>query len=437
MLRHAILAILAVLAPAAVHAAEFHGVRYAAPPGFVETDSWSHECPGDCIYIEGPEDDEWPVLILHAPVTMDAAAAERAFAEGLRQRFGMTVDAKGSRRASLGDYAMTLGLYEYREEYDDPGEGDFGNVAFLEKDGVTVAVEMRAFYFGDLDERSGAYSAFLGSVSFDAVALAAQAKAAAENAERLSASIRAGYARGETARMFLNIDAGVRLELALYGGTNLMAYRTENRLVFLPGGVLIDDSEGEGSGELDYRSPDIAWLTEEGRIGAWVRAGEGYEVTRVDGTKLTYRPGERDGAQTSLSDGETLFWEIPNLAPGRLAGSYHTRSGFSSGGDGSTMARVDTTSESRLTLGADGRFEMSRDGFVGAFGSSFVLSNQSKGGISGRYDYDPASFMLTLTADDGPVLRGPMYPGPGGFETHAATREGDWTVLGDEMWWKD
>src|SRR5262249_42693564 len=134
----------------------------------------------------------------------------------------------------------------------------------------------------------------------------------------LGDAIAAGYGRGEKAEMFLNVDVGVRNEFQV-GGLQLVAYRIEHRLMFLPGGVFIDSHDGVK----EFRTPDLAWLKEEKLLGSWKRSGENYIVTRADGSVTTYRPGKKDGQQRSLTaDGKQTHWEVAHLTAADLIGSY-------------------------------------------------------------------------------------------------------------------
>ncbi|RYG33578.1 MAG: hypothetical protein EON93_09395, partial [Burkholderiales bacterium] len=134
------MAVMGLVAGAAhAQAARWPGVKWTKPAGMVETDTWSRDCPSDCIMYEGPDDDEWPLIILHAPIVGPAASAPETWRTGLAKRMELTVDRLGEQKTSHdGGVELVMGMYEQRTKYDDPGEGNFSMVGFISKGNVSV-----------------------------------------------------------------------------------------------------------------------------------------------------------------------------------------------------------------------------------------------------------------------------------------------------------
>lgn len=389
--------------------ARWPGVKWAKPAGMVETDTWSRDCPSDCIMYEGPDDDEWPLIVVHAPIVGAVATAPEAWRTGLAKRTEETVERLGEQKTThAGDVQLVMAMYEQRTSYDDPGDGTFSVVGFASKGNVSVPVELKSLNKRDLEGRIKVLSTAIGSVAIDPVIAASGKQAFDNDLKTKAAAIAAGYARGEQAEMFLNVEAGVRNEFRV-GGLQLIAYREENRLLFLPGGVFIDSHDDVK----DYRTPDLAWLKGQKLLGTWTKACDTYRVVKADGAIETYRPGKKDGAQPSLTmDGDRTYWQIAHISAADLVGTYASIDTSTSGGGSSNLAMVASRSDKKLRLLPGGQFQMSRDGWVGVVGGNVTISGNGTNAVSGKYEYDPKSWMLTLRGDDGKVTRGPMVPSP-------------------------
>lgn len=420
-----------VMIPIALAQERWAGVKWTPPPGMKEIDYGDSHCPGYCTVYEG-EEDSWPRLILHAPIIGPADEAPQRYRDDVASRTGDTLHLDNSQKAQERGFNITMNAIEQRGKRDDPGDGDFSIISFIAKGDVTLPVELRALSKRRLEGRIPQFAALAESVSIDDAAASASAKAGENAIQMAIKAVEAGYARGEKAEMYLYVDAGVRNEYKL-GGMQLVAYRNEDRLLFLPGGIFVEDGNIK-----DFRKPDIAALTAQDRLGTWQRSGGNYAVT-LNGETTIYGPGRTRGEQKTLVAQGTKreLDEIAHITAADLVGSYATINSSMSGGGSSGMATVASRSDSKLKLLPDGRFEMTRKGWAGVLSSSVTVSTNSDNDVKGTYEWDPLSWMLTLKAEDGTVTRGPMVPGPGQFTAAARKKGGDWNVLGNTKWWRE
>jgi hypothetical protein len=437
--RNAVLAAMLALIPLPTAVAQgrtetrFTGMSWTKPAGMVETDGWTTICPERCVVYEGTEED-WPLVIVHEPVTDGLAAFKAKLEAELRKE-----DPEGSiitedtRGGVDGDFTLTMTLLERKDDPDD-GRPDYSLLLFLETGGVGAPIELFSLNREDLATRTDVLGEIADTLNINAAQIRQARTARNTELATLQKAMEAAYTRGETARLFMNVYAGVRNELAIGGGLNLVSFREENIRAFLPGGVFLDAAPDEG-----YRKPDLKRLSDEGRLGRWAAIPGGFAVTHADGRKETFRTGPPNDGAATLSDSDETFTEIPRYTSKALAGTYETISTFSAGTASYSVATVFTRSDSALLLSPSGTFEMSRSSFVAASGDSFALSRgPNETNIKGRWSYDPASYTLTLTPTDGsPVLTGPFHGGPFGRPDGIKPGEStDWRVFANEKWWK-
>lgn len=417
--------------PIAIAQERFAGVKWTPPAGMKEARYGDSHCPGYCKVYEG-EEDSWPRLILHAPIIGAADEAPQRYRDGVAQRTGDTMHLDNSQKAQERGFNITMNAIEQRTKRDDPGDGDFSIISFINKGDVTLPVELRALSKRRLEGRIPQFAALAESIAIDDAAASASAKAS-ENAIKMATdAVAAGYARGEKAEMYLRAESGVRNEYKV-GGMQLVAYRNEDRALFLPGGIFIEDGNVK-----DFRKPDIAALMASEKLGTWQRSGGNY-VVALNGETIIYSPGRTRGDQKSLvpEGSKRELDEIAHITAADLVGTYATINSSMSGGGSSGMATVASRSDSKLKILPNGRFEMTRKGWAGVLSSSVTVSTNSDNDVKGSYAWDPLSWMLTLTAEDGTVTRGPMVPSAGQFTAAARQKGGDWNVLGNTRWWRE
>ncbi|RYG31386.1 MAG: hypothetical protein EON93_13080, partial [Burkholderiales bacterium] len=281
-----------VIAPIAVAQERFAGVKWTPPTGMKEARYGDSHCPGYCKVYEG-EEDSWPRLILHAPIVGSADDAPQRYRDGVAKRTGDTMHLDNSQKAQERGFNITMNAIEQRTKRDDPGDGDFSIISFINKGDVTLPVELRALSKRRLEGRIPQFAALAESVAIDDAAASAAAKAGKDAITSAVNAVEQGYKRGEKAEMYLYVESGVRNEYRV-GGLQLIAYRNEDRLLFLPGGVFVEDGNIK-----DFRNPDIAALVDQEKLGTWRRNGGSYVVT-LNGKTSTYSPGRTRGDQKTL-----------------------------------------------------------------------------------------------------------------------------------------
>jgi hypothetical protein len=160
----------AVALPAAAEG--FEGVSWSRPSLMVTADHWSTSCPARCVVYQGDEDrdqESWPLVVVHAPVTGAASAFYSKWASAIERADDETVSPIGNQSSAL-DTGATLHIYISYTEAEGVTSGRDTSMLFLhEKDGVIVPVEIKSFYKDELGERMDEATAILESLRLDAV----------------------------------------------------------------------------------------------------------------------------------------------------------------------------------------------------------------------------------------------------------------------------
>lgn len=232
-----------------------------------------------------------------------------------------------------------------------------------------------------------------------------------EASGRLGRALAQGYARGERAVIYRSASWEMTPHYGA-GGVALIPALVVQTAAFLPGGVFLDVP-----GRPDFRFPDPRGA------GTWKKVAHGYEVTLPDGEKRVYRSGPTPG---TLVLGQTTLTVVPRLTPDQVAGTFRAGRSFSAGGNG--LGEVSNQSSLELDLRADGRYRLS--GTSETQGGTVSTGRQDT--QRGSWTFDPASYTLTLKAENGAVTRGAFYPLTP--FTGMGRGEVSWHLFGDDDW---
>ncbi len=413
----------------------FPGLSWRPPSGMEETDAWSVACPSRCVMYEGAaRDEDWPLIIVHEPIPgtfetfrkMWIAAQARDNPEAVTESLGIEAGRlKNERR-------IEVSMYDLKDDADDDSP-QAAVLLLLEQDGVIVPVEVYGYDIENVSARLSAASNFLETMRLDPASVKSARAKVDTQISALTAAMNAGYARGEKATLFMNVETGVRNTWTL-GGMELLAYREENILAFLPGGVLLEEAPSEG-----YRRPDLKRLFDTNRLGSWSAVPGGFSVKHADGRSATYKFGAKDGNARTLKGPDFNWTEVPRYTVGELAGTYETIDTASAGGMGTGLpTAIFSRADQFLTLTSNRRFEMRREAQTLVSGPNIGGGTSSEETIKGSWTYDPAAYTISLVPDDGsPPIEGPFHGGPGTTPSQMKPGESlDWRVLDGERWWK-
>ncbi len=405
----------------------FAGVSWQAPAGMKQSDQWDVPCPAACRMYQGASEDNlenWPLVIVHQPAegTTDAYQQRWTRAYELHNEEKVEVARKFSEPVPGG--AMTA-IVAYTEE--DSGRTRSASMLFIiERDGLLMPVEIAAFDADDFESRIGQAGALMESIVMDPAKAKASVQATNADIANKTSAIEKAYAGGGKTLLYMYTQSGMRTGYGL-GGMQLEHYRNSTTYALLPSGVLLTELPDS------LRKPDIAKAAASGEVGTWSKAGSGYTVRMPDGATKTLR-----AVDGGLNDGENHLNLIDPLSPAHLPERYGSASFSTAGGMAvGSETMIASSAEYGLRLARDGTFEQSRDSYTSASGGNFALGTGSDSAVTGRWNYDPAAYTLTLTPSDGsPPVTGPFFC-YGCSKSDVRTANWDWNVLGSEKWWAE
>ncbi len=238
--------------------------------------------------------------------------------------------------------------------------------------------------------------------------IAAAAAEAPSDAIALVRAFAAGdttaFAAGEPVRLFMVSEVRTQ-NVFRAGGLQLESHNVDHLLVFLPRGVLLGVDAGRST------------------VGSWRSVADGFEVT-VAGKTTALRLSRGQNGQNSMTAFGLTYREVPRPTDSSLAGRYETMNATSAGGG--ALASVSSYGHQTLLLTPDHRFEKSAASSTTASDNRFVAHAGHSDVLRGKWQYEPASFTLTLEPEGGkPALAGPTFQSPSG-----------WSILGQNTWWR-
>ncbi len=410
-------------------AESFPGVTWTKPRLMITVENWTTHCPAQCIVYEGDEDrgeEAWPLVVVHSPVTGEPSAFYTRWAEAIERGDNETVSLIGNDVRALEDGASLHAYVAYTEAEGVTRGRDASMLFMYVSKGVIVPIEIKAFDKEDLAERTDDVTAILGSLKLDAAkASAALASDAADLAAK-RAAIDKGFAAAGRVKLYMRSEIVIGTTFGL-GGLEMTNDRSTTVYALLPGGVMLTALPDT------FRKPDLERLKANGDVGSWSKTAAGYALVMPDGSRRSVGLN----ASGELVDGDESYPLVNPLTSRDLPGRYETLSVSTAGGMATGNATmIATRSDSSLDLGADGRFRQGRESYVSVSGPNIGGGVGNNDVVTGRWTFDPAAYMITLTPDDGtPAVSGLFFC----YSCDAATvgdENWDWNVLGGEKWWR-
>ena len=418
-------------------AGPFEGIDWAVPAGMQVAEKSAAKCPDHCVVLEGERpryQSVSPWILLHQPVALPAERAFAAWQAAYEAKTDDPVTVLSTETQGTGESVAHVWTVCRESRCADDEDADASLFIVLQAHGLSFPVELQAHDRFDFGGRAPALSQLISSVKIDAdKALAAirrsKAEAVTQQAARDAAVAKRtrlvdeGYAAGGKAALYFTTEQHM-VNRYTFTGLQMQAERNTEALAFLPGGVLVIGVPD------NLRHPNFEQLAARDRVGSWTKAANGYLVSLPD---VKTQRLNLDSAGR-LSWRKSLLLPIAAYSPKQLVGGYASMNS-SGGGAGGGDVMVRSHANFALTLGADGRYTRAADSFTAVLSTHVTAGAGKKGSLGGRWTYDPASYMLTLTPDDGSdPLSGPTF-------CQLCTRSskdgptGDWTVLGNQNWW--
>lgn len=375
-----------------------------------------------------------PWILLHQPVALSPDEAFAQWQSAYKAKTDDSVTVLSQETQGGGDSLAHVWQVCCETHCANDANADASLFIVLQAKGLSFPVELQAHRQSDFAGRAPTLSQLIASVRIDSdkgIAAIRRAQAAAiarQTAHDVAVAkfvklVNDGYAAGGRAALFFSTEQHV-VNRYTYTGLQMQIERNTRALAFLPAGVLIIGVPH------NLRHPGFATLATNSRVGSWTKAGNGYSVRLTDGTSQTLVPD----ASGRLRWRRSLLWPIAAYSPKQLIGGFASMrtSGGGAGGDG---PMVGSQAKFGLTLGADGHYTRDASSFTSVLSSNVTVGAGNKSSLSGTWSYDSASYMLTLTPDDGSAaLTGPTFCN---LCTRAKNEgpQGDWTVLGNQNWW--
>lgn len=412
----------------------YAGVTWQDPPGMEVTDSYRHDCPGRCVMYKGAgREENFPLIRVHEPLAGTGAQAVTTLLNWMRGEQGEAVQEQQSGTQQVGAVTVRLAAFARADNSrdDDP---DYSLFVLLEQGGVTLPLELYGFSKDDLSgPRQRVLTALADTVRLSPEAVKKDLAFRTARFANLQRAIADGYARGERTRLFVYSDTSLGVTYAGDLGLQTQVNRDVRLAAFLPGGVFLDTAP-----EPDYRVPDLR-RTGEGELPAtWKAVKGGFQVTAPGGPNGTggavtfypLRPGQ--GQASVKGEGDVTYVEAVPSQPAELVGVFSTIRTNSSSLLGTA---VFSRSDQDLELRAGGRYLSNNSSFTAVSGADIGGGSGNRSNAGGQWSYDPASLTLTLRPDGGGVRSGPTYTLlPAAQRTPG--RSTDWTLLGENDWWK-
>lgn len=416
------------LAALPASADSFPGVTWTTPSLMIRSEAWSTNCPARCIAYQGDEDrgqDSWPLIVVHAPVTGAADDFFESWSKAIETQSGESVELVGSDSRALEDGNTLYSYLAYTEEAGYGGR-DISMLLIHGSGDVLVTLEIKAFDDEDIAGRLDAASAMLESLRVDPARARTAISGDAADLASKAAAIDEGFLAGGRVRLYMQSQIMIGSTYGL-GGLQITNDRVTTAFALLPGGVLLTGLPD------NFRKPDLVRMKADGEVGAWTKTPAGYAFELPDGTLKSAtinKAGE-------LVIGNETYPLVDPLTAREMPGRYETISVSTAGGlavGNSTM--IASRFDGSLVLQANGQFEQGRDSYVSISGPDIGGGTGSNDLVTGRWTFDPASYMLTLKPDDGtPAISGLFFC----YFCDAATindENWDWNVLGGEKWWR-
>ncbi len=403
----------------------FAGVSWTVPASLELTDAYTVVCPASCKSYQGSSGetrDEWPLVVVHQPVTQSAADYLKRWRAAHLKADDYDPEIANQMSEASGQGNLT-GVIAYTE--DDSGRTRETSFLLLyETQGVLVPVEVAAFDQEDLESRLSDATALLESVRVDAVNAKANIAAIESGLKAQIAAIDKAYGVGKEAMLFVNTQSGVRPDYGM-AGMEIQSYRDTTVYALVPGGALFTEIPDT------LRKPDLNAALAENTLGSWSASGSNYAITMPDGSKKTLRRTAQ-----GVNDGEIDLSLVDRLSAAHVPGRFESIAVSSAGGMGvGSDTFIASRADFSLLLKPDGQFEQSVSSYTSASGSAFALGTGNDDLVRGNWRYDPASYTLNLQPEGGaPPISKPFFCF-GCSKADVKTANWDWFVFGEDDWW--
>lgn len=369
-------------------------------------------CPWQCLqYTVGGK---FPLVNIHQPFPVSASTMMQALPAALaRSPYSRSLlQAVGQLKASTAPDGSKLLMQEFR---DTNSRADTRSlVVAIEKQGVTVLVEMR--YDGDQDERITELVLYpvLDTLKFDAAAIAKGRQATQQAVNNAPDTVRKAFAAGGKAQIFTRLATTVDT-VSPFGG---IKYEPRT-LILLPGGIAVRNVP-----EQDFRNINYPQLLGTNPPGQWKQGGNNIVINWGNETETLQARG--NGFVSNIDDDTDDFpWNrTATLNTQDLVGTY-TYS-YISGMGGSTNA-----GDGRLTLAGNGTYTLTGTRFGGFSGAGVTASSTNNSAESGKWAFDPASYTITFTPQGARAYAVPAFKRG---QNECTTQGCAWMIAGQE--WK-
>ena len=375
-------------------------VRIAPPAGTQPAPAYGGVCVWRCVVFETRDGRDWglPFIVVHQPFALSGEAMLDAFIAAKDGSEDYRVFDVSDRRSGAPGDGSRLVMQTVWAERDYEDSGDPSILTAIERDGASVLVELHGRVRSDLAEQQQAYAALMSSVSFDGAAVAASSRARSEGLTAAGRALERGYAEGGAVQLYTRYEVRTLLMPGMDGMATMNVQHDRDTLALLPGGVALEETPDDG-----FRSPDLAALYGAAAPTRWTREGRGIALT---GEEATVRLTRRDG--TLVPQGGGRAWQpVARLDPDDLVGAYTYGSLNAMGGAMGGMAV--SARDGDMTLRADRTYAARRASFGGASAGGGSARSSREATETGRWAFDPASYTLTLTPDDGPPVAVPAF----------------------------
>lgn len=388
------------------------GVTLKAPSGLTQKTGFYYPvvCAWTCqVYGKttagGFLDSKEATLVVHLPFPAPAGALLDARLTLLAQE---TKVVSKTQRAGETRPDGTRLLLQRLVTSDAQGRETLRVLSAVERGGVSVLAELIAPDEASLNRQATTYAALIESLRVDAGAVRAREQARVQAVKEAGAAIAGAYAKGEKVRIY----SRPQVHPGWIGPTVFGPKIYPQVLILLPGGVALLEMDEDGLERalppVNLRSPDLVALFGSAAPTRWTQKGNTVTLKEARGG-TTVLTRSADGQRlvpppVPNADGyaDSDWRQVPPQSAASLAGSYSYSSIVSAAGTGGSfgLPAVFASSGGDLTLNTDGTYRRSTESAVGVSGSVSGADTRSRG-AGGRWTFDPASFTLTFTPQEG------------------------------------
>ncbi len=394
---------------------EFEGARWTVPYA-LKPSQISHHCPARCYVYEGrsePVGAEGPYVIVHEPFAGNLDAFYEVWSRNAAQAKGAPIELIERTKHDIDGVDDLTVITAYTEsEASAYGGRDAAVLMMFPQGNTLVAVEISALNLTDAQSKFEVAGQIIDTLQFDARKIKPTIKP--RPSTNPADAVEAGYLRGLQAKLYLRQEASQRKarELTMYA--------------FLPGNVVFTGFPN------NFRKPDFDEQATREVLGTWRAARDGVIVNLPNGR----RAGMTFSEERELLDGDEKFPFIHPLSSNEIVGRYERLEDMPLTEDGAVEQEGDEPERvtEYLELLVDGKFSIDRGRYLSL--SDVIGSGEAAQGarMLGNWEYDFASYTLTLTPHDGtPALSGPFFC----YTCTSATVSSgtwEWNVMGDAAW---